>query len=200
MRLQDDEAHAFPYGSVEGHAHVGLRGFGVDVYSHIWVEEGKPYSKRSDLNPMFEVVLRDPILGDHTFDTPYLDEDFQGVQGGAEYWFSPVLGKTYMNDAIWNEQLIDDVSHAIAEREEYARVMGKTSAQRNAQSRGDSGYWADEADEMLERLDWQTIESYMDAEIAERLHMELAPCSDRTFLMRYMDEHDRQFGEPFEIN
>lgn len=62
------------------------------------------------------------------------------------------------------------------------------------------GAWADEAEEMLERLDWQTIESYMDRDIAERLHMELAPCSDKRFLMRYMDEHETKHGEPFEIN
>ena len=35
--------------------------------------------------------------------------------------------------------------------------------------------------------DWYTIVGYMDDDIREKLHFELAPCSNETFLERYLE-------------
>lgn len=34
---------------------------------------------------------------------------------------------------------------------------------------------------------WETIASYMDDEIRERVHFELAPCTNEEFLSRYLE-------------
>ena len=35
--------------------------------------------------------------------------------------------------------------------------------------------------EMLDKYNWSTIEAYMDPEICEQLHIQLAPCSSEVF-------------------
>lgn len=62
------------------------------------------------------------------------------------------------------------------------------------------GEYTDEAADMLDRFQWDLIESYMDAEIAEQLNTELAPCSDMEFLAAYMKAHAAKFDSDFEIN
>ena len=54
-------------------------------------------------------------------------------------------------------------------------------------------HWMD-ADEAIESINdpespinWETIVEYMDAETRERVHRELAPCSEIDFLTRYLD-------------
>lgn len=57
-----------------------------------------------------------------------------------------------------------------------------------------------QARDMLERFDWKTIEHYMDRDIAERLHLELAPCANERFLLAYMMAHTEKYGEDFTIS
>lgn len=40
----------------------------------------------------------------------------------------------------------------------------------------------------------------MDDDIRERLHMELAPCSEQEFFTAYCNEHQRIFGEGFALD
>ena len=39
--------------------------------------------------------------------------------------------------------------------------------------------------------------NFMDDEIREKLHSELAPCTDEEFLERYKQEHFEKYGEEF---
>lgn len=56
-----------------------------------------------------------------------------------------------------------------------------------------------QAREMLEKLPWSTIEHFMDDEIREELHFELAPCSNMRFLLAYMMAHTEKYGEDYEV-
>jgi hypothetical protein len=56
------------------------------------------------------------------------------------------------------------------------------------------------AAEMLDRLSMDTIAHYMDDEIREGLHMELAPCEDIVFLVAYMERHAAKYGSEFVVN
>lgn len=60
--------------------------------------------------------------------------------------------------------------------------------------------YEEQVDSMLDELPWSTIEHYMDDEIREELHGELAPCSNRKFLLAYMMAHTEKYGEDFAIN
>jgi len=40
----------------------------------------------------------------------------------------------------------------------------------------------------------------MDDEIREKLHMELAPCTDQEFFTAYEKAHSQKYGEKFEVN
>ena len=44
------------------------------------------------------------------------------------------------------------------------------------------------------------IAIYMDNDIREKLHAELAPCEPQEFVDRYVEEHKEKFGETFAIN
>lgn len=48
--------------------------------------------------------------------------------------------------------------------------------------------------------DIDTIASYMDDEIREQVHSELAPCAAQKFVDRYCELHKEKFGEEFVIN
>lgn len=54
--------------------------------------------------------------------------------------------------------------------------------------------------DFLERFEWDVIVHYMDKEIAEELHMRLAPCETEEFLKEYIKAHFAKFGEEFTIN
>lgn len=47
---------------------------------------------------------------------------------------------------------------------------------------------------------WETIVNYMDDEIREQLHNELAPCTEEAFLEAYLEKHLEKYGKAFEIN
>ena len=46
---------------------------------------------------------------------------------------------------------------------------------------------------------WDIAVEMMDDEIRERIHAELAPCSEEEFLAAYMEAHEEAFGEEFTI-
>lgn len=49
-------------------------------------------------------------------------------------------------------------------------------------------------------LDIDAIAVYMDDEIREQVHSEMAPCGEQEFIDRYCKLHKEKFGEDFEIN
>lgn len=50
-------------------------------------------------------------------------------------------------------------------------------------------------------IEFEVAEAYMDAEIKERLHHEIAPCSEQEFVDAYVKAHaDKYNGEIFDIN
>lgn len=57
-----------------------------------------------------------------------------------------------------------------------------------------------QANDMLYKYDWATIEYYMDRDAAEDIHMAIAPCSNEHFLLAYMMAHTEKFGDDFEIS
>lgn len=57
----------------------------------------------------------------------------------------------------------------------------------------------DKAKEMLKNATMEVIAEYMDDEIREAVHAELAPCNDEEFLTEYMKRHLEKYGEEFTI-
>ena len=45
--------------------------------------------------------------------------------------------------------------------------------------------------------DWDAIVNYMDRDIAEALHLKLAPCTNQEFFNAYCKAHEKKFGETF---
>ena len=56
------------------------------------------------------------------------------------------------------------------------------------------------ASKMIEQFPWETIVHYMDDDIREQVHRELAPCANEDFLARYLELHREKYGEDFAIN
>lgn len=52
----------------------------------------------------------------------------------------------------------------------------------------------------LLNLGMDVIAKYMDDDIREQVHNELAPCSDEEFLEKYMELHYEKYGEEFQVN
>lgn len=48
--------------------------------------------------------------------------------------------------------------------------------------------------------EFELFENYMDSELMERAAWELAPCSDKDFMDRYVYLHYETFAEEFVIN
>lgn len=46
---------------------------------------------------------------------------------------------------------------------------------------------------------YEAFVNAMDDDLREELHAELAPCSNEEFLERYKEEHEKRFGEEFQI-
>ena len=53
--------------------------------------------------------------------------------------------------------------------------------------------------EIIENNLWNVIVNMMDDEIREKLHNELAPCTDQEFMDAYVEAHEAKFNERFEI-
>lgn len=47
---------------------------------------------------------------------------------------------------------------------------------------------------------WIEIASFMDEDIRDELHNELAPCTNEEFLSAYCKKHADKYGEEFEID
>lgn len=48
-------------------------------------------------------------------------------------------------------------------------------------------------------VDFDVAVNMMDDEIREKLHNELAPCTDQEFMDAYVEAHEAKFNERFEI-
>ena len=46
-------------------------------------------------------------------------------------------------------------------------------------------------------MDFETLVELMDNEIREKIHNEIAPCTEQVFIERYMKEHKKKYGEKF---
>lgn len=59
----------------------------------------------------------------------------------------------------------------------------------------------DHPEEILQDLgkNWDMIVSYMDDEIRESIHNEIAPCSNGDFLLAYCKAHSEKYDEDFSI-
>lgn len=49
-------------------------------------------------------------------------------------------------------------------------------------------------------FDYNMAVGYMDDELREELHIELAPCSDQEFFDAYAMAHRKKFGETWELD
>lgn len=49
-------------------------------------------------------------------------------------------------------------------------------------------------------FDMETVAHYMDHDLAEDLHLELAPCRPQVFYEEYCKRHEERFGEEFRID
>ena len=65
-----------------------------------------------------------------------------------------------------------------------------------------SGMYTREAveDENGDYIFYSTAEALMDDEIREKLHRELAPCTNQAFYDAYCLEHRKKYGTPFMVN
>ena len=57
-----------------------------------------------------------------------------------------------------------------------------------------------EAAEELLKLGMDVLMNHMDDDLREQVHRELAPCTDKEFLVRYMELHREKFDEEFDVN
>ncbi|NMA32316.1 MAG: hypothetical protein GX944_00085, partial [Alphaproteobacteria bacterium] len=51
----------------------------------------------------------------------------------------------------------------------------------------DNGRSFCEVEEVLQVIEWDVVVNYMDDNIRERVHDELAPCTEEEFLNRYLE-------------
>ena len=49
------------------------------------------------------------------------------------------------------------------------------------------------------KVDFEVAVMYMDDEIREEIHNELAPCTDQEFFDEYAKRHEEKFGEEWEM-
>jgi hypothetical protein len=49
-------------------------------------------------------------------------------------------------------------------------------------------------------IDYEMAVNFMDDEIREELHGELAPCTEQEFFTRYEEEHELKFNEEWELS
>ena len=67
----------------------------------------------------------------------------------------------------------------------------KTRRRKTMQISLNNGYTCMDADEAIEKIEeqdlWQVVVETMDPEVREKVHCELAPCSNLAFLRRYLE-------------
>jgi hypothetical protein len=49
-------------------------------------------------------------------------------------------------------------------------------------------------------IDYEAAVGFMDDDIRERLHGELAPCTEQEFFSRYEQEHEKRYQEEWELS
>lgn len=49
-------------------------------------------------------------------------------------------------------------------------------------------------------IDYEVAVMYMDDDIREELHIELAPCTEQEFFTAYEQAHERAFGDEWELS
>ena len=59
--------------------------------------------------------------------------------------------------------------------------------------------YSDDAKALLQDASMETITAYMDDDIREAVHRDLAPCSDEEFLTEYLAKHYQAYGEMFTV-
>lgn len=47
-------------------------------------------------------------------------------------------------------------------------------------------------------VDYETAVSFMDDELREKIHWEIAPCTEQEFFDEYAKRHEEKFGETWE--
>lgn len=52
---------------------------------------------------------------------------------------------------------------------------------------------------IIESGNFSAAVALMDDEIREKIHMDLAPCTEEEFLAAYMEEHEKKYGTEFVI-
>ena len=50
------------------------------------------------------------------------------------------------------------------------------------------------------KVDFEAAVILMDDELRERLHMELAPCTEQKFFSAYEKAHEEKYGEEWELS
>lgn len=48
-------------------------------------------------------------------------------------------------------------------------------------------------------VDYETAVSFMDDELREKIHWEIAPCTEQEFFDEYAKRHEEKFGEEWEF-
>lgn len=49
-------------------------------------------------------------------------------------------------------------------------------------------------------FDFDVVVNYMDDEIREELHNEIAPCDEQAFINAYCEAHEEKYNQKFDIN
>lgn len=49
-----------------------------------------------------------------------------------------------------------------------------------------------------DKVDFETLVNLMDDEIREKIHKEIAPCTEQEFINRYIEEHEKKHNEKFQ--
>ena len=49
-----------------------------------------------------------------------------------------------------------------------------------------------------DEVDFETLVNLMDDEIREKIHREIAPCTEQEFINAYIKEHEKKYDEKFQ--
>ena len=60
--------------------------------------------------------------------------------------------------------------------------------------------WGDVVNRQGESINYEAAVELMDNEIRERLHSEMAPCSNQDFFTAYENAHEIKYGEEWELS
>lgn len=49
-----------------------------------------------------------------------------------------------------------------------------------------------------DKVDFETLVNLMDDETREKVHNEIAPCTEQEFIDKYIEEHEKKYKEKFQ--